>query len=69
LLFGKDLSYQGWDIAIWDIINLVAHLSQAPGWPAVDYIHTMAITLGMLHATGREFKLFLGICGKMESLQ
>jgi len=40
---------------LWDIINLVVHLSQAPGWPAVDFIHTVAITLGMPHATGREF--------------
>jgi len=42
-------TYQGRDLdAIWDLIDSVAHLPQAPGWPAVDFDRAFrAMTLGV----------------------
>jgi len=42
-------TYQGHNHkAMWDIINLVAHIPQAQNWPSVDFDHTFqAMTLGV----------------------
>jgi len=42
-------TYQGCDHdTVWDIIDLVAHIPQAPNWPSVDFDHTFrAMTLGV----------------------
>ncbi len=45
----KTYTYQHQDIdAIWDIVDLVAHIPLAPGWPSVNFKQTFkAMTLGV----------------------
>ncbi len=42
-------TYQGRDHdMVWDIINSVTHIPQAPNWPSIDFDHTFqAMTLGV----------------------